>query len=119
MINSSRLTLFVLLFSLILSSQSFSQGFNSIYSKDGIEVIAVGQGGSVFRSWTGGVSWGTYPLGTNNLNSVQSMVNSIWIVGDNGTFYFSSNNGVNWTNQTLAAGTKLNSVFFFDANTGW
>lgn len=119
MINLVKLAVFSLLFSFILTFQIFSQGFNSVSSKDGVDVIAVGQGGSVFRSWTGGVSWGTYPLGSNNLNSVQSLAGSIWIAGDNGTFYSSINNGSNWSSQTLAAGTNLNSVFFYDANTGW
>ncbi len=119
MINSSRLTLFTLLFSFALSSNVFSQGFNSICSKDGIDVIAVGQGGSVFRSWTGGVSWGSYPLGSNNLNSIQCLANNIWIAGDNGTFYMSIDNGSNWNTQTLAGGANLKSVYFFDANTGW
>lgn len=119
MINLAKLTVFSSLFSFILTLPIFSQGFNSISSKDGIDVIAVGQGGSVFRSWTGGASWGSYPLGANNLISVQSMVNNIWIVGDNGTLYYTVNNGGNWSNQTLAGGIKLNSVYFFDANTGW
>jgi photosystem II stability/assembly factor-like uncharacterized protein len=108
-----------LLLFLLFSPQSFSQGFNAVYSKDGSDVIAVGQGGSVFRSWTGGSSWGSYPLGSNNFNTVQSIGIDFWIAGDNGTFYSSSNDGVTWNMQTLAGGQNLRSVCFNDANTGW
>jgi photosystem II stability/assembly factor-like uncharacterized protein len=108
-----------LLLSLFFTSQNFSQGFNAVYSKDGSDVIAVGQSGSVFSSMNGGNSWGSYTLGTSNFNAVQSMGAYIWIAGDNGTFYLSSNNGATWNMQTLAGGQNLKSLFFFDSNTGW
>lgn len=119
MLPSLKVFFLVLLFPFFISSQVFSQGFNAVYSKDGSDVIAVGSNGSVFRSWTGGTTWGNYPLGSNNFNTVQSMGLLIWIAGDNGTFYSTSNNGTTWNSQTLAGGENLNSVYFYNSNIGW
>lgn len=117
--NNNSLALFLLIAAIFSTAQIRSEGFNSIYSKDGIDVIAVGSNGNLFRSWTGGTSWGTYPLGSNNLNCVQAAGNYIWIVGSNGVFYMSTNNGINWNSQTLAGGQNLKSVSFANQNTGW
>ena len=117
--NKIFFTLFLLFIFLFSSAQSYSQGFNSVFSRNGSDVIAVGAGGALFRSWTGGTSWGTYPLGSNDLNSIYAIANFIWIVGNNGTYYYSSNEGVNWNNQTLAASENLRAVTFADQNTGW
>jgi len=119
MVTKQFFTLFFLSIVLFSYTHSYSQGFNSIFSKNGIDVIAVGTGGALFRSWTGGTSWGTYPLGSNDLNSVYAIGNFIWIVGNNGTNYFSTDDGLNWSTQTLAAGENLRSVSFTDQNTGW
>lgn len=103
-----------------LSAITFSQGFNSVYSKDGSDVVAVGVSGNLFRSGDGGNTWSSYSLGFSNLNCVFAMNQSIWITGSSGQFYFSSNNGVTWSNQTLLGGSmNLNSIFFSDANSGW
>ena len=118
MTNKNFFTLFLFIIVLLTSVHTNSQGFNSIFSKNGSDVIAVGAGGSIFRSWTGGTSWGTYPLGSADLNSFQALGTYIWIVGNNGTYYYSSNDGVNWNSQTLAGGQNLKSVSFFDQNTG-
>jgi photosystem II stability/assembly factor-like uncharacterized protein len=104
---------------LLSTTQSFSEGLNSVLSKNGTDVIAVGVGGNLFRSWTGGNSWGTYPLGSNDLNSVYGTGTYLWIAGNGGTYYYSSNDGGSWNSQTLAAGVNLRSISFSDVNTGW
>ena len=119
MLPSLKVFFLVLFFPFLISSQVFSQGFNAVYSKDGTDVIAVGSNGSVFRSWTSGTTWGNYPLGSNNFKAVQSMGLDIWIAGDNGIFYSTSNDGTTWNSQTLAGGENLNSINFYNANTGW
>ena len=119
MLSDLKVLFLVLFFPLIFSSQVFSQGFNAVYSKDGTDVIAVGSNGSVFRSWTGGTAWGNYPLGSNNFNAVRSMGFLIWIAGDNGTFYSTTNDGTTWNSQTLAGGENLNSIYFYNGNLGW
>jgi photosystem II stability/assembly factor-like uncharacterized protein len=112
------------LFSLFLIALFFtvnlhSEGFNAIFSKDGIDVIAAGKSGIYFRSYDGGINWGPYTLDSNDFNSVYVINQSIWLAGNNGAFYYSTNNGSAWSSQTLAGGLNLKSVFFINANTGW
>jgi photosystem II stability/assembly factor-like uncharacterized protein len=114
--KSSVFTIFLLL---LINYVSFSQGFNSVFSKDGMDVLAVGNNGNYFRSADGGNTWSSYFLGTDKLNSVFAVSQNIWASGDNGKLYYSSNNGATWNNQTLAGGQNLNTMFFTDANTGW
>lgn len=109
---------FVFLFTFLLSSPAFSDGFNSIHSSDGNLVIAVGNNGNVFRSLNGGTSFSSYPLGSVNLNSVHSAYQRIWIVGDNGNYFISTNSGWNYTSYTGLA-QNLRSVYFFTEILGW
>jgi photosystem II stability/assembly factor-like uncharacterized protein len=113
--------LFVLLLGLILfSASSYSQtGFNSVYSKDGIHVIAVGPGGLVYMSYDGGVTFGSYPIGGSpDLKSVYAVNNRAYTVGGAGAVFISTNAGTTWTNYGIG-GASLNSVYFADENTGW
>jgi photosystem II stability/assembly factor-like uncharacterized protein len=100
-------------------SSAFSQGFHSIHTTNGIDVWAVGKNGSVFRSFNGGVTWGTYPHGTATWRSVFALNTMVWMVGDNGAFRYSTNSGETWQTQTLAAGQVLHAVRFSDEMTGW
>lgn len=96
-----------------------SQGFNSVHSPNGYEVWAVGSGGNVFRSFDGGVTWGSYPQEPVTLRGVYTMGTKVWIVGDAGKFSFSSNSGTTWTSQVLNGGSALNAVVFKSPATGW
>jgi len=114
-----RKLLFVFALVWSLATLSYGQGFNSVHSPNGVEVWAVGNGGNVFRSFDGGVTWGTYPQGTLVLYSVFTMNANVWIVGENGTYSHSSNNGETWTAGALGGGTTLRAIQFADATTGW
>ena len=105
---------------IIFSMSSFSQtGFNSVFSKDGVYVIAVGDGGSIFMSFDGGVNFGSYPnAGASNFNSVYAINQKIWLVGDGGAIQVSANTGGTYTNNGIGGG-DLNGVYFVDENTGW
>ena len=105
---------------IIFSMSSFSQtGFNSVFSKDGVYVIAVGDGGSIFMSFDGGVNFGSYPnAGASNFNSVYAINQKIWLVGDGGAIQVSANTGGTYTNNGIGGG-DLNGVYFVDDNTGW
>ncbi|MGH2575088.1 MAG: WD40/YVTN/BNR-like repeat-containing protein, partial [Ignavibacteria bacterium] len=103
---------------LTIHSNLQAEGFNSVFSKDGSDVWAVGISGNLFHSFDGGNTWAGFTLGSVNLNSVFSISSNVWIVGNNGSLQRSSNNGLGWTPYTLSA-QNLNSVFFTDANTGW
>jgi len=97
----------------------FSTGFHSVHSPNGIDVWAVGNGGVVFHSFDGGITWTTFTLGSATLRSVYTLGPDVWIVGDSGVCYSSTNSGNTWSTQILAGGAALRSVAFLDAQTGW
>ena len=55
------------------------QGFNSVSSPDGVNVIAVGDNGLLFRSSNGGNTWASYSHTGNDFNSVCSYGDDVWI----------------------------------------
>jgi photosystem II stability/assembly factor-like uncharacterized protein len=104
----------------MFGSSLFSQsGFNSVYSKDGSHVIAVGPNGNVFVSYDGGANFGSYPIaGGYVFNSVHAINQKIWIVGNAGIIQVSLNGGSTYNNYSIG-GSDLYSVYFIDENTGW
>lgn len=107
-----------LLISVSIITAAYSQGFNSVFSKDGNLVWAVGSNGSVYYSATGGASWNANVIGSGNYNSVYSINQKVWVVGESGILQMSANGGNSWSGYTVSA-QNLNSVFFIDENTGW
>jgi photosystem II stability/assembly factor-like uncharacterized protein len=116
MTRFTRLFLFLGAFFLI-AHNSFADGFNSVFSKDGINVIAVGNAGNVFRSGNGGGNYGSNPLGSADLKCVFAINQKVWIGTVNGAYY--STDGGNTFTLTALAGNTINSVCFVDDNTGW
>ncbi len=114
----SKLFLFILIV-VISILKTNAAGFNSVFSKDGIDVWAVGNAGNVFRSSDGGNTWQNVVVGTANYNSVFAINQTIWIAGDGDNLEISTNNGTSWTLSNIANGNNLKCVFFIDANTGW
>ncbi|MGH2575138.1 MAG: WD40/YVTN/BNR-like repeat-containing protein, partial [Ignavibacteria bacterium] len=112
-----KISIISICFSFFLQTNSHAQGFNSVFSKDGSEVWAVGNNGNLFHSYDGGNTWSGYTLGSATLNSAFAINQKVWIVGNNGSLQLSNNSGLGWTPYTLSA-QNLNSVFFTDANTG-
>ncbi|MCC7158094.1 MAG: T9SS type A sorting domain-containing protein [Ignavibacteria bacterium] len=102
----------------LFSYNAFSQGFHSVFSRDGNIVWAVGNNGQVFNSNSGGSTWNTNILGSTKYYSVFSVNQKVWITGENGVLQMSSNGGISWTVNTISS-QQLNSVFFTDENNGW
>src|SRR5436190_16107193 len=108
--------LFIIAFT---SISSFSQGFTSVFSKDGNDVIAVGND-YIFRSNDGGNSWGSTQVAGFSFVSVYAIGAKIWITTNPiGGVYYSTNNGVNWQTSGISGMTEVIGIFFIDANTGW
>jgi len=110
---------FAVLLFVLSSSISLSDGFNSVYSQDGNDVWVVGVSGSVFRSFDGGATWGTYPQGSSTFYAVAAKGSFVWMAGSGGSYYRSTDNGGTFSSQTLAGSQTLRSVFFVDQTTGW
>ena len=105
---------------IVFAASSFSQtGFNSVHSKDGSYVVAVGDGNAVYISYNGGASFGSYPVsGSVNLNSVYTINMKVWTVGDAGAVRVSTNGGASFTDYGIG-GADLNGVHFVDELTGY
>ncbi len=113
---------FSLLFSFVIlltSNLVFAQGFNSITTPDGVNVIAVGDAGKIFRSENGGNSWSSYTLSAVNFKNVFSFNNTVWIAGNDGKIYktLKTNSPINSYN--VGTTNSINSVCFLDDNNGY
>ena len=103
----------------LLVAHSFGQGFHSVHSPNGVDVWAVGNGGTIFHSFDGGVTWTTRTQGTAPLRGVFVRGSAVWTVGDNGNCFQSTNSGDTWAPKSLSVSVALRSVTFTGAATGW
>ena len=103
---------------LFLYSNSFSQGFNSITTPDGINVIAVGNNGNLFRSSNGGATWSKNVVAGYNFKAVTSVNNTVWIAAGDGKVVKTSKSqsALTPTNVSLVS---LNGITFVDELTGY
>ena len=102
----------------VLALPAFGDGFYGVHSPNGVDVWAVGNNGTVFHSFDGGVTWSSMTQGTAALRAVYTMGSDVWMVGDNGQCYSSTDGGSSWTNQTLALGAALRSIAFANSQVG-
>ena len=109
--------LLCLFFSISISNNSVAQGFNSITS-DGINIVAVGDNGKLYRSGNGGVIYSSFPNGSVNMNCVTHYGSELWIASDGGVVSKSSFSSTGLTNYSAGA-SNLNSITFINSNTGY
>ena len=97
----------------------FAQGFNSVTTPDGTNIVAVGNTGNLYRSANGGVTWTGGVNGALHQNSVVSLGNDVWIAANSGTVYKTLKTTSSVSTYNIGASLDLYSVFFTDANTGY
>ncbi|MBS1552478.1 MAG: T9SS type A sorting domain-containing protein [Bacteroidetes bacterium] len=97
----------------------FSQGFNAVHTPDGINVIAVGDSGKIYRSTNAGSSWASYRISTDNLKSVFSFGNDVWIGASNGNVYKTTKSNTPVAPYNTGSTATLNCVYFINGNTGY
>jgi photosystem II stability/assembly factor-like uncharacterized protein len=103
-----------------VTSAVSAQGFNSITSPDGTNVIAVGNSGKIYRSANGGVTYtNTILAGSPNLYSVTSLGEDIWIAGQDGNVRKTSVSASSFNIYNTGTSVNLYSIYFIDANTGY
>lgn len=76
---------------------------NGVSTRDGVDVIAVGDSGVVFRSVDGGDQFLRSVHGSAVLRAVAQQGATILVVGDGGTILRSTDSGLTWS-TTIAAG---------------
>jgi photosystem II stability/assembly factor-like uncharacterized protein len=96
-----------------------SQGLNSITTPDGVNVIAVGNQGKLFRSTNSGTTWASYTNSADNLNSVTSFSNDVWIAGSAGSIYKTTKSISPLTSINVGETFRINSIHFVSANVGY
>lgn len=104
---------------LIITRCVLTQGLHDVCSPELAIVYAVGDNGTILKSNNGGNTYSSVVSGTSTLRSVCGVSFSAWSVGDDGSFSRSTDKGVTWTNQSIAGGVDLTSVFFVDTLTGY
>ena len=105
---------------LMINESVLAQGFNSITTSDGINIVAVGNSGKMYRSGNGGVSYtSTTVSGSPNLYSITSLGSDVWIAGAAGKVYKTMISSSPVTVYNTGNGSDLNSIVFTDANTGY
>ena len=91
------------------------------------KALAVGQGGLVVSSVSGGAKWGLpqtiLPVEVQancDFHAVCAVKNKLWIVGRPGSFVLTSADaGATWRLDKTGQSLPLHGVFFFDEKTGW
>ncbi|MDQ3021173.1 MAG: YCF48-related protein [Bacteroidota bacterium] len=114
------LLLMFLLSAILLNSKIiFSQGFNSIDTPDGVNVVAVGDNGLIFRSTNTGSTWSSFTIPSVNFKDAVSFNNNVWIAGDNGKVYKTQIINTAITAYSTGVTNTLRSISFIDGNLGF
>lgn len=98
---------------------SFSQGFNSITTPDGVNLTAVGNSGKLYRSASSGATWVSIPNGSVNMNSVTSFGNDVWIAANGGTVYKTQKTISPLTPYSAGTSEHLRSIVFVSSSIGF
>ncbi|MFI5145437.1 MAG: YCF48-related protein, partial [Ignavibacteria bacterium] len=104
---------------LLINRQLYADGLNSVYSRNGIKVIAVGNNGNILISPDFGRNWVSASIGGTNYNSVSGSYISYWIAGDSGVILKSTDDGNSFSQSNVGTNVKLNCVYFINTTTGW
>lgn len=111
------LTIFVNI--LFVLNIAFTQGLNSIHTPDGINVIAVGDQGKIFRSSNSGATWASYSFNSENLNCVYSYGNDVWIAGQNGNVYKTAKSISPISTYNVGESFTIRSIYFHNSDVGF
>ena len=87
-----------------------AQCFNAVYSRDGVDVVAVADSGALYRSVSGGAQWIRGQLGDKALRDVIARDFGVVVVGDSGKIYRSTDLGGTWTVAVVEGAPGLKRV---------
>ena len=89
-----------------------AEGFQALYARDAVDVIAVGDSGRVYRTLDGGDNWTERFLGPPYavLRDVAGRGFTLAAVGDGGAIWTSTDSGGNWTLTTVSGTPSLHAL---------
>jgi photosystem II stability/assembly factor-like uncharacterized protein len=110
--SSCRLVALVLALLIPAARTAGAQGFRSVYTRDGVDVIAVGDNGETYRSLNGGLRWTERVVGspTLSLRDVTRRGLAMLMVGDGGMIWASADAGGNWSSTTAPSSPDLRAA---------
>ena len=95
---------------LLSAAPARAQYFHGVFSKDGVDVIAVGDSGRVYRSLDGGANWNASTVGSIPLRDVASRGVTVVVVGDSGKIWRSIDSGGSWALTVIPGAPHLRSL---------
>jgi len=102
-----------ILLALLATIPTSAHALDAVFSRDGLDVVAVGDSGLVFRSLDGGSSWFAESTGGAALHDCAAVNTTIWVVGDGGRIRRSLDRGGTWTEQ-IATVANLHAIAMRD-----
>ncbi|MEO8210025.1 MAG: T9SS type A sorting domain-containing protein [bacterium] len=111
--------LLIFIFIMFKLNPVYSQGFNCITTPDGINIIAAGDSGKIFRSNNSGNNWFSMNIASVNFKSIFSLSDDVWIAGDNSIVYKTHAINSSLNLYTIPGNHTLNSIFFIDNSFGF
>ncbi len=114
-----RRLLLLALVTLAPAAAAHAQGTQALFSRDGLDVWAVGDSGRYYRSTDGGVVWSFANLGSRTLRAVAVRNLRVLVAGDSGRVYRSENNGGTWTFAAVAGIPALRAIHMVTDSIGW
>ena len=96
----------------LLPAVAGAQGFNGLYTQDGLDVVAVGDSGASYRTLDGGLTWTARIIGapTRSLRDVAGRGLTLLVVGDAGMIWVSRDGGGHWSSTQAAGAPQLRAA---------
>jgi photosystem II stability/assembly factor-like uncharacterized protein len=100
-----------------------TENLNSIIAIQKTLFIAVGDGGTIIKTYDQGQTWEDHTVGGANFNRIfdggyVQAYGYLWAVGDNGRIFATTNYGISWFPQTSGVTDNLYDVKFRSADEG-
>ncbi len=89
-----------------------AQGFRDLYTRDGVDVVAVGDHGETYRTIDAGLNWSESIVGSSTLTlrAVTGRGLEMLIAGDGGWIWTSADAGGHWTGTLAPSSPDLRAV---------
>ncbi len=100
-----------------------TENLNSVTAIDKTLFIVVGDGGTILKTYDRGGDWENHTVGGANFNKIFDGIEVeaygyLWIVGDGGRIYATTNYGISWFPQNSGVTENLYDVVFSNQNDG-
>jgi photosystem II stability/assembly factor-like uncharacterized protein len=100
-----------------------TENLNSVVAIDKSLFIVVGDGGTILKTYDQGSTWEDHTVGGAKFNSIVDggkvlAYGYLWIAGDGGRIYATTNYGISWFPQNSGVTENLNDIQFRNQNEG-